>query len=278
MKILSKFKDYYDYLQGMYGVDEKLVLDRTNFSPVKYLPSQHLVIELYIGEWLVEGYFNPDTKKFYWGESIKEFSEEMCKWAPNNITDKTHYYIKFKNNRYHDHNFIRKEPVYLGDKSPTWKEKYPILQSSRVRYDNYDKYNLNPILKEYDISGFIEAHDVWVWLSDWLGRIYTKLEPQVPVGDDKVRIQSAESKIINFLNTEFVKSLDRPGRFYLRHSNEYKLEFYLYYDLDQYPYMNFYYCCKRNMFFFLYNDVEVSIINSVYKSYLRDKHLNELGI
>lgn len=88
----------------------------------------------------------------------------------------------------------------------------------------------------------------------------------------------SESKIINFLNTEFVKSLDRPGRFYLRHSNEYKLEFYLYYDLDQYPYMNFYYCCKRNMFFFLYNDVEVSIINSVYKSYLRDKHLNELGI
>ena len=28
MKIISKFKDYYDYLQGIYGIDDKLVLDR----------------------------------------------------------------------------------------------------------------------------------------------------------------------------------------------------------------------------------------------------------
>ena len=27
MKIISKYKDYYDYLQGIYGVDEKLILD-----------------------------------------------------------------------------------------------------------------------------------------------------------------------------------------------------------------------------------------------------------
>jgi hypothetical protein len=27
MKIISKIKDYYDYLQGIYGIDEKLVLD-----------------------------------------------------------------------------------------------------------------------------------------------------------------------------------------------------------------------------------------------------------
>ena len=29
MKIISKYKDYYDYLQGMYGIDNKVVLDRT---------------------------------------------------------------------------------------------------------------------------------------------------------------------------------------------------------------------------------------------------------
>lgn len=29
MKILSKYKDYYDYLQGIKGMDEKLILDRT---------------------------------------------------------------------------------------------------------------------------------------------------------------------------------------------------------------------------------------------------------
>lgn len=31
MKIISKFKDYYDYLQGKFGIDEKKVLDRTKF-------------------------------------------------------------------------------------------------------------------------------------------------------------------------------------------------------------------------------------------------------
>ena len=30
MKIISKFKDFYDYLTGVYGVDPKLVLDRRN--------------------------------------------------------------------------------------------------------------------------------------------------------------------------------------------------------------------------------------------------------
>lgn len=29
MKIISKYKDYYDYLQGIYGIDNKIVLDRT---------------------------------------------------------------------------------------------------------------------------------------------------------------------------------------------------------------------------------------------------------
>jgi len=33
MKIISKNKDYYDYVQGIYGIDEKLVLDRRSNSP-----------------------------------------------------------------------------------------------------------------------------------------------------------------------------------------------------------------------------------------------------
>jgi len=36
MKILSKYKDYYDYLQGIYGIDETLVYDRRTINLVKY--------------------------------------------------------------------------------------------------------------------------------------------------------------------------------------------------------------------------------------------------
>lgn len=32
MKIISKAKDYYDYLSGIYGIDEQIVYDRRNFE------------------------------------------------------------------------------------------------------------------------------------------------------------------------------------------------------------------------------------------------------
>lgn len=32
MKIISQYKDYYDYLIGFYGIDEKIVLDRRKFN------------------------------------------------------------------------------------------------------------------------------------------------------------------------------------------------------------------------------------------------------
>ncbi len=38
MKILSKFKDYYDYLQGIYGIDETILYNRTFKEPFYHLP------------------------------------------------------------------------------------------------------------------------------------------------------------------------------------------------------------------------------------------------
>jgi hypothetical protein len=35
MKIISKYKDYYDYLQGIYGVDNKVILDRTKGTVIE---------------------------------------------------------------------------------------------------------------------------------------------------------------------------------------------------------------------------------------------------
>ena len=35
MKIISKYKDYYDYLTGIYGVDDKIVLDRRGWEGKK---------------------------------------------------------------------------------------------------------------------------------------------------------------------------------------------------------------------------------------------------
>lgn len=44
MKIISKYKDYYDYLQGIYGVDEKKILDRTSYKPLIWCPETFEIV------------------------------------------------------------------------------------------------------------------------------------------------------------------------------------------------------------------------------------------
>ena len=76
MKILSNYKDYYDYLTGVYGEDPLIVLDRTKYNqPFWEIPSQSqwgkfgitkycLFIGNYYIEFLRYGY------GFYYGENI----------------------------------------------------------------------------------------------------------------------------------------------------------------------------------------------------------------
>ena len=74
MKIISKYKDYYDFLSGIYGIDEKIVLDRTvyNNSPIiGFSSSYDKRIVLYIAGYIVEGVCIND--KLYYGEELKQF-------------------------------------------------------------------------------------------------------------------------------------------------------------------------------------------------------------
>lgn len=62
MKIIGKYKDYYDYIQGKYGIDEDVILDRRNFVwdvPATYKP------------------FNPDPYVLYRFRNLKEYSYEV---------------------------------------------------------------------------------------------------------------------------------------------------------------------------------------------------------
>lgn len=49
MRILSKYKDYYDYLQGIYGIDEKKILDRTSYKPLGWQPETFEIVFCGIG-------------------------------------------------------------------------------------------------------------------------------------------------------------------------------------------------------------------------------------
>ena len=73
MYILSKYKDYYDYITGIYGEDPLLILDRTKWNPLPYSFSSTSKIQLYIGGYFIEGYW--DGKNYYWGDNIKQFED-----------------------------------------------------------------------------------------------------------------------------------------------------------------------------------------------------------
>ena len=60
-------------------------------------------------------------------------------------------------------------------------------------YDKDSKtiYQEFPSLKELGVNKVIDAIDLWILLSEWLGNRITEKEPIVPIGDDKTRILSA---------------------------------------------------------------------------------------
>ena len=74
MKIISKFKDYYDYLQGIYSVDDKLILDRTKYTPLSYKPSVKTKHSLYIGNLQVDVLWIDG--KPYTGNDVEQFSDK----------------------------------------------------------------------------------------------------------------------------------------------------------------------------------------------------------
>lgn len=187
MKIVSKHKEYYDYLQGVYGIDDKLVLDRTSYYKLPY-PLSNDKSTIHIGETVVEVYWREDVP--YIGEEAEKYSivnknsfgvYPSLHGMYNNTSHKDYYFIP--NGRY---SFIRvlKQPLDLKDKSPTWKEDCPILLET---YQGFKKF---PLLKEYNVSKKLSAEAIWMLLTQWLSKQIDKKE-KVPEMSDKSKILAA---------------------------------------------------------------------------------------
>jgi hypothetical protein len=179
MKIISGYKDYYDYLMGVYGQDEKLVLDRSEHTYINYMPTYDDVYTFHIGEYMIEAFYH--NGKFYFGDNIKQFAIEPSlyfKLYRYNTGDNYVVKTEIQNKE------CLKEPKYLGDKSPTWKKDCPILLGKK----DFQKF---PILKEYNIPSLLDAHTTWQYLTDWLSKRITKNENNTQPISDKVKIVSA---------------------------------------------------------------------------------------
>ena len=183
MKIISKFKDYYDYFQGIYGMDEKLVLDRTEFhrtpehfsdSILRYSHNDNRFefLRFWICDYCVEGVFN--NGRFLYGKEIGDMVVETA-WGRANFPDYYHVRDFYSKNRTFT---VLKKPTLFSDLPhgkvyfKEWKEeKCPnTIMNCPILFEQYNSFYKFPILKDYQFHKVFSDFQMWTMLTEWLGR------------------------------------------------------------------------------------------------------------
>lgn len=205
MKIISNFKDYYDYLQGVYGIDEKVVYERTckawkgdwNINKSKY---ENL-------RWEKEPLHRPPHVEFPYdidyepsvGVSVRKPKLEKYKLA---ICGTIYvvwaycgkYYIGEAGRKALEDSGITVEgSQYLWAKRKTIdaiktdqneKENCPvILLTEQTEQANI----LNVRLTDFGINQVISPHDMYVMISNFITR-------EKPVVDTRTNVEKIEGK------------------------------------------------------------------------------------
>ena len=206
MKIISKYKDYYDYLRGIYGEDPKLILDRRQFdlirpvpriihksSCTKYPPEEvPQPFSVRIGTMIIDGVYYKDA--FYYGKDLLQFRWEYSHYDyylrsnfPEHVDNENAMLFEFWFSTYINKVIIlQTAPYIVHTLNPIAIE---MLWLTGIRENPVKKYAY-PILKDIGLTSVITPHEIWVELTSYLGQLVTVNEPPVPIGSDNIRIQS----------------------------------------------------------------------------------------
>lgn len=182
MKIISKYKDYYDFLQGVNGIDEKIVLDRTEFHPTEKFITEDTFFRFHICGYKVEGLYRDG--KFLYGKELEKYHIQKNRFFSKENQDD--YYCISERRLYGRNTIdILKEPKKIEDgKSPNDYLNCPVLiecmfgkykcesdvyvyNSSYTRTRDYDKF---PILKDHQLNKVFSAEEIWIMLYNWLSK------------------------------------------------------------------------------------------------------------
>ena len=196
MKIISKFKDYYDYKVAEYGTDENLVYDRRNGTIVdrqRISPEESnlaLYSTLYVGSEVVHLFITQN--KIYTHFDLVDIEEKKRRYY---FFDG--YCLKFRDGKQYEY----KSNLWLGYFSDTadfirenngfhireethlsWEElsKIPLLLiTSDYRTKNRKVY-INPNLQELGV--YIDPDFVWQHIVQYLSDLKTQAEqsPELP--------------------------------------------------------------------------------------------------
>lgn len=175
MKILSKYKDYYDYLTGVWGEDPKLTLDRREFHTVELV--ENTVYFIFIGNYKIEGFCRNGAIHF--GEKLKEFETvdeyySKRKEYQNKVRIDTprEYSRSYRGGRYRGTRYDTKwvnTLIVEGTGKVTITENCPILvlQESPTSSSIVNTYKY-PKLEDIGLAKFVDATDAYRMIAEWL--------------------------------------------------------------------------------------------------------------
>jgi hypothetical protein len=177
MKILSKYKDYYDYLTGVWGEDPKLVLDRREYDAVELV--ENAVYYVYVGNFIIEGFCKNGI--IYYGEKLREietveeyYSKKKEYQNKAMILTPCEYSRSYKGRRYGGTRYNTKwvkTTITEGTGKLTTKEECPIIvQQESPNTSSIVKTYRYPKLEEIGLPSFIDATDVYRMIADWLAK------------------------------------------------------------------------------------------------------------
>jgi hypothetical protein len=173
MKIISNFKDFYDYLQGIYGIDPKVVYERICMTQNSYSKD---------AKWLKAGLYRPDcmtignhdkvefapiaicgriycvyiyNKKFYFGDNYEALEKLKSKIQKDNRS------IYFDNLYYAKYHL---KPTDINE-----KENCPVCLLSHS-WSGFHASAKNVRLSDFGIGQIISPNDMYIMISNFISR------------------------------------------------------------------------------------------------------------
>jgi hypothetical protein len=197
MKIISKFKDYYDYYSGIFGEDPLKVLDRKeyHYEPEysKKLSLEKIELLFFCGKWYIRGLTN----------NLKE--QKFSKYIFDSNFRQLNLNILYQNEIFYWSEIVNydevKNQLFTDDTlniiSKSIKPYFVIKYDYYCRRTNKSIYkDFYPILKEIEFDKVLDAKECYLEIEQYISKKDINIETNP---DDKILLeQKGFDKKISF--------------------------------------------------------------------------------
>lgn len=187
MIIISKYKDFYDYLTHIYGVDDKIILDRRtkNSYSFQFYESESKKLTFHICGMSYDGVWH--NGRFYWGEDLKQLDTRNQELIDHIINQNRYVDIIFQERSLGTTNYKGKVTVqiypYEDKTNSNIKENCPIL----IDQGGYNGKYPFPRLDQFKFNQALPPQEIYLMLTAWLSPKDVETTPMT----DKQKIVSA---------------------------------------------------------------------------------------